>query len=494
VAAVAERPAELRPFALKPREWAAPAALVLLSLALHLRFRMHGLGEQDEARFIITTLSWREAGSFPLDTGVNLTSPLYLLYLRSALDAGLSPVALVEHLNLINVATGTAALVPLFLLFRVLTADVLTALLASLSYWFVPAFWYGNGYGMAHIPALLFLLASLVVFADAQHRSGWAFTLRSLLAVVSMSLAAGLKSDILACGLAFPALTACVGASSRRNLLVALAIPAVATASVLIVSRCFLWVPESLTASASSWSEKFPFDARALVAPEHWKITVDSLGSVFWWAAGIGLAVGLAPGHPPEVTRRLRRLVVFVIAWAVPTVLFWSLIWAHAARHLTAALCPVPLLIAVGITTLQRQPLRAILALVALIGLNYDSGPATDHPNRAGPRLFESRAQMQRLADRLSHGCEQFSENSSSRKLLLGYWAIPYCEFALLTRAVRFERTVTTSAVSWDLELWLPGRPTTTSVRVRREPPPRSIRAAPPGWFAWDAERARSVP
>jgi len=480
---------------MKRWEWRLLGALTLLSLAIHFYFRIRGFGEQDEARLGLYALDWRAHGVFATDTYLNRTSPLYLMLLGYALDHGLSPGAISHVLNLVNVLFGSLALVPMFLLFRELARDGRTAFLAVVAYWFAPAFWYGQGYGMPHIPSLAFFLTSLYAFARAltdgsrehAHPATGLEPRWLAVAAVTSALAGALKSDIVLSGLAFPALVPCLGAPTVRRLLVACALPAVGVAAALFLSHAFLPVGISTFDFAASWNQQFPFDWRALVDRRHWLITERALGSVFWVAAAAGF-VGLlrrADRSEAEIGAG-RRLVLLCVAWALPTVLFWGLIWAHAARHLAAALVPVALVTVAGWRELLGAMPRVVAAVAGMLVVNYFSAPATNHPHLAAPRLFASRDLMQALTDEFTKSGEEFARARAPRKLLLGAGAVPYCEFAVIAQARRFERRVNKPGELWDLDVASPGGP--ELVRIRRGPQPTPERADP-GWFAWNAER-----
>ena len=467
---------------LKRREWLLIAALVIVSCGIHLALRMRGFGEQDEARFGIYALAWHHTGQFPIDTYTNRTSPLYLIYMRLALASGLSPLALPSHLNFINVFAGSLALLPMVLLFRSLT-DFWSAFFAAIVYWFVPAFWIGNSYGMPHIPALALMLGSLVLYTRSLDLQGTPHRKTVALSALCMVIAAGLKSDIVLSGLAFPGVAWCARMLTRRNLLVALAIPALAVVTTIVVSRVFLPVPVSASAYAQSWRETFPFTLDTLRDKGHWTLLEGSLGGVFWRAAAVALLLCLLGKY--------RRLALVVLAWAVPPFVFWGLISANGIRHFTVALSAVAVLLVLGVKALFRLPILCAVALGLLTIFNYNSMPATDNPHTGTPRLFESHRLMQQRNSKLMESGRLFALDGATRKLLVGYWAIPYCEYAILARAERFERRVIKDGVLWEFEVWPRGASGPTFVRVRRGPQPLPERNE--GWLVWNAELGRAL-
>jgi len=472
---------------MKRWEWCLLGGLTLLALAVHTTFRIRGFGEQDEARLALYAIDWLEHGVFASDTYLNRTSPLYLLGLRFALSHGLSHADLPDAMNLVNAGFGALSVPPMFFLFRRLAGNGAHAFLGVGVYSVAPAYFYGQGYGMPHIPSLAFYLTSLACFGrwlagDPSHK------LALGAAALAISFAGALKADIALCGLAFPALVPCLTTPTPRRLLTACALPALGVAAALVLSRTCLPVATSTARFAAEWNEQFPFDLRALFDAGHGRITLYALGSVLWGAAAVALYACLARrGRSDTEVTRTRHLARLTGAWALPTVLFWGMIWAHAARHLAAALVPVALLVVVGTSSLLGAWPRTAAALFAVLVANYFSGDATSHPHRAGPRLFGSLEKMQTLTDHFMKSGVDFAEARAERKLLLGSGAVPYCEYAVIARARHFTRRITTPGTLWDLELDAAPPGTPGLVRIRRGPQATPERADP-RFFVWNAE------
>lgn len=472
---------------MKRWEWGLLGGLTLLALIVHAAFRIRGFGEQDEARLGLYAIDWLAHGVFASDTYLNRTSPLYLMGLKAALSHGLSHGGLPDALNLVNVAFGALSVPPMFFLFRTLAGDAAIAFLGIGVYSVAPAYFYGQGYGMPHIPSLACFLASLACFARSL-ASGPSQKLALAAAALASALAGALKADIVMCGLAFPALVLCLGTPTPRRLLTACALPALGVVAALVLSR--LWMPVDASAArfAADWNEQFPFDLRALLDRGHWRITIHALGSVLWGAAAVALYACLARrGRSDADILRTRRLAILTAVWTLPTVLFWGMIWAHAARHLAAALVPVALLVAVGLSSLLGAWPRTAAALAAVLIANYFSAGPTNHPHLAGPRLFGSLERMQTLTDHSMKSGRDFAEAPAARKLLLGWGAIPYCEYELVARARHFTRRVTTPGILWDIELDATPPAQTTFVRIRRGKQATPERSDP-RYFAWVAE------
>jgi hypothetical protein len=472
---------------MKRWEWGLLCGLTLLAFTLHATYRIRGFGEQDEARLGFYAIDWLSHGVFASDTYLNRTSPLYLLGLRFALSHGLSHEGLADAMNLVNVTFGAVSVLPMFLLFRRLAGDASVAFLGVGVYSVAPAYFYGQGYGMPHIPSLACFLTSLACWGRSLE-GGPSQHLALAAAALASTLAGAFKADIVLCGLAFPALVLCLGTPTPRRLLTACALPALGVAAALVLSRIWLPVEASAARFAAEWNAQFPFDLRALFDKGHTRITLHALGSVVWAAAAVALYACVARrGRSDAEVVRTRRLVLLTGVWALPTVLFWGLIWAHAARHLAAALVPVALLVAVGLSSLLGTLPRTAAALFAVLVVNYFSAAPTSHPHLAGPRLFGSLDQMQKLTDHFMKSGRDFAEARADRKLLLGTGAIPYCEFEVLSRARRYTRRITTPGTLWDLELEATPPGLTTLVRIRRglEPAPERH---DPRYFAWVAE------
>jgi hypothetical protein len=473
------------------RERGVLAALVLLSLALHYVTRIRGFGEPDEARLGIFVFTWREAGVFSTDTYLNRTSPLYLLFARFLLDHGLPRSGLPDALNVTNVVVGSLALIPMFVLFRNLARDPLLGLLGVVTYALAPTFFYGNAYGMPHIPAFACLLTSLACFAHALSREGREDAWLLALATLAMAGAAGMKSDVILCGLAFPALVPLVGPVTRKRLLTALAVPALGLGTALLLTRLALPVPVSNVEFGNAWSKQFPFNPRMLVDSAQLRVVTRSLGPVLWVAAGLALALCTARrGRATEETTRDRKLVVFALAWALPALIFWGMIDGHSLRHLTASLCPLSLLVAVGARRVTKSALQTAAALGVVLFANYFWLSPTRHAQGGTPRLLATLRGIQAENDRLRENARRFASDPSEHKLLVGGGGIPTFEHVLLEDAEHFERRVLVPGVAWDLTLRQRGRPPVeVSVRSGIDAPPQGFKTE--GVSVWHADRER---
>ncbi len=473
------------------RERVVLASLVATSLALHYATRIRGFGGPDEAPIGVFVLTWREAGVFSTDTYLNRTSPLYLLFARSLLDHGVTRAGLADALNVANVVAGALALIPMFVLFRRLALDPWTALLGVVTYGVAPTFFYGNAYGMPHIPAFAFLLTSLVCVARALEVEESLHVGFLGLATAGMACAAGMKADVLLCGLAFPALLPLLGAVTPKRVFAAFAVPALGLATALCLTRVALPVPVSNVEFGSSWSKQFPFDPSMLVDGAQLRVLERSLGPVLWTAEGLALAPGgTRRGRGLGEAARDRQLVILTLAWGLPALLFWGMIDGHSLRHLTASLCPVALLFAVGLRRVTRSPSQAAALAGLVLFANYFWLSPTRQAQGGTPRLFATLEGIQAENDRLSANAERVVSDPSEHKLLVGGIGIPTAEYALLEGADHFVRRVLVPGVAWDLTLQARGRPE-VEVNVRSGvdgPPPGSVAT---GVSVWHADRER---
>jgi hypothetical protein len=236
-----------------------------------------------------------------------------------------------------------------------------------------------------------------------------------------MACAAGMKADVLLCGLAFPALLPLLGAVTAKRLVAAFAVPALGLATALCLTRLALPVPVSNVEFGSAWSKQFPFNPLMLVDSAQLRVFERSLGPVLWTAAALSLAVCVARrGRALEETARDRQLVIFTLAWALPALLFWGMIDGHSLRHLTASLCPVALLFAVGLRRVTRSPSQAAAVAGLVLFANYFWLSPTRQAQGGTPRLFETLKGIQAENDRLSANAERLVSDPSERKLLVG--------------------------------------------------------------------------
>src|SRR6185503_5886682 len=166
-------------------------------------------GEDDAANLVNDAIFWRFSGAPALDLmDYRLrTSPLYIHALERALRLGMPVAALPWAMTLTSIIASAAVLVTSYFLFRSLAgrsaAAVATGLLAL-----TPGMWLGATYGMAHIPGLAFMMASLLLVSyvlDDDPRTV-VFWGRLAAAVACAFVGLGFKADLILMGGAFPGL------------------------------------------------------------------------------------------------------------------------------------------------------------------------------------------------------------------------------------------------------------------------------------------------
>jgi hypothetical protein len=416
----------------RPRyEWLMLAGLVAASLLLHGMSIIEGFGEPDTARYGVLAEEWHTTGKIHSYSYHLRTSPLYLHGLKLLLDAGLPLTAVPAVLNWLNLIVGSLLLIPLYLLWRDLihsTAAFLGCVLFSVT----PAFWLANIYGAPHLPAFASFVTSLWLLAGWARRGGGLASGR-LIGVMGLAvLTVLLKADLILCFGAYLGLLWCLGALGRRNVAWSLALPVVCLVAVVLYARLITADIPALTASAGEWENTFPFTLEALTDKYNRMVPVRSVGIMLCAGAAVSLVVCL-------IRRRHLKLLLFVMFWALPLLLFWSLKMGNSARHMMAAFCPLMFVTAVtALDTMERPLLRWPVVLAVLIVnyfLTYDGGTISPTANLV---------RLNQIAKNFAYVRHTFARAFADlvdvdNKLYAGITTIAYVEYEAFVRADSYQ-------------------------------------------------------
>jgi hypothetical protein len=401
-----------------------------LSLLLHGLSVVQGFGEPDAARFTVLAEEWQQTGKIHTYSYHIRTSPMYIHSLKVLLDLGVPLKIMPALLNWLSVLVGSMMLIPLYLLWRNLTRpsiSFLGCLLFSLS----PAFWLANIYGMAHLPSFALFILSLLLLAvwveGKEHSKNVILWTAVLLAILSVCL----KADLILCFGAYLGLVLCLKAASKRNILIALAIPLVSLLGVVLYAKFLPATSPILTASVSEWKTSFPFTFESLKDPVNRMIPVRSTGLFLFGASLAGAGYCL-------IRRRHRLLLVFALSWALPLLLFWSLKMGNSARHMMAGFCPLMFLAAVMAgEVLKNSWARWAVVLVILAGNYFSSSDGgTDSPTAELHRLKNIVNEFTQMRHPIAQAFVEV--DGVENKVYAGSTTIPYVEFEAFVYAESF--------------------------------------------------------
>ncbi len=403
-----------------------PAILSLGFLAMTLPLRYNGFGEADAPRLANDAILWRTTGAIPATSYLPRTSPAYLLALRLLLEAGLPPARLPWAMNLAAPFFGAGViLLASLLLQRLLPGGTWAWGAGALA--LSPAMFDESLYGMPHMPALLLFLAALLcldLWTEAGRSYGWFAG-----AGVSLAGAAWMKADILlACG-AFPALLLLRKAHAKHW----------AEAGPFL-GACALWIlaaPQLLHLEAPS-AGRFAQGALAGTWKVHPRNLAQHHNRDIVRAFGVGASLAIGAGAFVVLRRDKRRLALFLAAWGLPPLLFWSMVNGNSARHVFAAFVPGCALAGLAIGTLPRRWIAAAGA-TALLANTFALRPEGTASSPSG-RLFAYRCHRARSIERIHHAARESAREAvlgSPGRLVLGAWSLPYMMFETLAPARR---------------------------------------------------------
>jgi hypothetical protein len=408
----------------------------LLSIAVHHRYTVTGLGETDAARLARDSISWHLRGYMTGDSGsyTQRTSLLYLQLEKVLLDHGLSIGGLPRAMNWLSTVLGTACSVALYALFRALT-EPRKALAATLIHALTPGFWLGNIYGMPTVPGLCFFVLALLAFLHASHSSGLGslgFWILSLASFLGLFVALGFKADLaLSCG-AFLAVALARPGRRIPLTLAAAAIVGGATAGIVLYRRLIVTgSPGANTASfLKEWNEHFPFRANALLTDANNTTIVRCAGGVLFSVIVLALIHGLVSGGA------LRRGVLLAALWGLPPILFWGFQFDNSARHNVPAFPPLVLCATLFLFhSVGDQPRRAAALIALLMSASYLSNTWGNGSIVPQSNLLALSEKVEALTQGFHEKARELSADPSPKRLVLYSSEDPYLLFEVMARA-----------------------------------------------------------
>ncbi|HEY2408473.1 MAG TPA: hypothetical protein VGI10_20850 [Polyangiaceae bacterium] len=416
-------------------EWAWVALGALVAFVVYASCRLPGFGEQDSARLAEDSVLWHFARSVAIDDfDYRLrTSPLYIHFIKVALDVGLPIRRVPALMNWFGAFMSGVCLAGLYYLFKVFSERALAATAVALCA-LTPGFWVCSIYGIPTIPGLTLWVLSALAFARACTLERWRdpkFTAFVILSGLLGFLALSLKADLILCSGLFLALA--LKQRGRRLFLMATAAATVTTAlgASLLYTHAISSTHsafghesqrQSLSDFSSGWSTRFPFDVDYLLNANNSATITHAAGSVLFATMAVAVLSGLLAGGKSAQIARAATLA------AVPTILFWGLKSGNSARHNVPAL---PLLVLAAcnlffVATGSAARARLLVALVLLFSCLDTTGRGSVVPP-ANLQLLTQ--QLHTSSHQLHQSARDFLRQPGPRKALIEGYLSAYDEF-----------------------------------------------------------------
>jgi len=291
---------------------------VLVSLLIHALFILKGFGEPDSCRLAILASDWHATGYIQAWHDSVRTGPLYVHLLKLLLDAGLPLHVIPALMNWTSVILGSCLLFPMFFLWKLLSSSKV-ATVACIIQSFVPAFWLGNIYGMSHLPALFYLLNSVLYFLVAINANkGVKYWVFMLAACICGIIAVCLKADIILYYGIFLGIVIFKRNYTMKNIIFCVVLPCLAITIVIYYSKII--APKLIATSnfASNWTEHFPLTLKAITNLQNAVVPVVSVG-IWMFLFFLGWIIYAS------FYREHRQFLYLALWWALPPCLFWCL-------------------------------------------------------------------------------------------------------------------------------------------------------------------------
>lgn len=307
-------------------------ALLVVNLSAHAALLItDGFGESDAARVANDCIKAAYSGGFHNLEYTMYSSPLYNDVLRFLFSIGaISISGFPRWMALASLVSSAAVTVALFMFVFRLTGSVPPALGAALILQLMPVFWFNSVYGFAPMVALAFFMPSLVLFQSAL--AGPSSKQRSMLlaaAAILYGLAVLTKVDIFLASAVY-GLPVWRSDRSLRTKVVWIALLAAFSGLVYLLFNQYAEglerTPRFSAFDLGRFNSRWPLQFENLFSWRNFRITTKAVG-----AASIPTAVAgwLLIGW----RQQWRSALFWLVAAAMPLVLFWGMRPANSARH-----------------------------------------------------------------------------------------------------------------------------------------------------------------
>jgi hypothetical protein len=344
---------------------------------------------------------------------------------------------LARFMNSLSLALGTACALALYALFRQFSAPRYAAL-AIVMYSMTPGFWLGNVYGMPTVPALCGFALSVLWFVRAcrlQKLLGVWLPILMLASFACLFWAVSFKADLVLCTGVFVVLALSTRGRRLRMLgLATLVVMGAVFANNRYVHRVLTPLsdaPQSTPAFLKDWSTQFPFKLSALLDPANNQTIVHCVGGLLFSVLVISVLVGLVQGKRP------RQEAATALAWAVPPLLFWGLLFGNNARHSVFGIAPLFLVAArfVFRAVDERTGRAAVLGLL-LMGLSYWSDTKGHGPVAPASNLLSCAEKLEEITQGYHRNGERIALTDAPKRAVVGASIlVPYLDFEVFATA-----------------------------------------------------------
>ena len=343
-------------FAHRRADWIAVILVAGVVALIRIPFRFEWLGEQDQARFLVSSIAFRYEG---LDI-----FPKYFLYTSPLAVSGFALIArvfgndsLLAISNNVGVVAGIMTAVMVYFLSRTFSVGRLWSASIAVGSSLVPGVFMTALYGYPSVYALPFGIAAAAAVSRGVVCERVSTKLRwFVVATVAYAILMALKIDFALLGSSLLAVAVVHRRVTYVNVLLLLAVAVTALGMVLVCSSGLL---------SSLWRDAAHFGVR--FNERHGPLTqVDTGLGTLWLSTGIGTLILLMLAFLNTFVREgVREGLRMVLAWLIavgPIWVFWGSILPVSTRHAM----PGSLFTAVflGLIVARRFPTRRAVAFV----------------------------------------------------------------------------------------------------------------------------------
>jgi len=458
-------------------------AAVFISLLIHGFFIIDGFGESDAARMAIQAAGWHHMGEISILSYSVRTSPLYLHFIKTALDMGFPIQKVPDLLNWTNVILGSLTLIPMYYLWKKLS-NPYAAALSCLFFSITPTYWNANVAGMPHLPSFSFFITSLLFFSTAADKTGWKRSLGFTASAISGVLAVELKADILLCFGAYLTI-ALIKKRTLLNISLSMLIPFLSFLAVKFHTNCIAPNLPAASDFAANWFLRWPIvlHRNDLIIP------VISMGAVFFSLISLGIFYSL-------IFQKYLPILLLCFIWGLPAILFWSLREGNSIRHMMVSFSILIFFLAVVLVDIMSSPKKILIFGILAVFANYFISPSPADLKSLRGRLLKNTISLQSRVHQMHTAGREFAELADSRKIIAGSESVPYVIWESIIRARIINITWNNKEGIWgkDLEVQLELADNSRQViRVENIAEKPAKVTAKPGWKTWTCEKEVTI-
>jgi len=413
--------------------------LLIIAAFTRIPFAIHGFGESDSARILITAIDsvkYNVLREYQTDVVPGYTA--IVTYLLRIFGNDYNAVML--SMNYLNVFLGICIVIPSYYYIYSITKNGIVSFYTTLMFIFAPAVWQASTYGFPSLISLFFLTTSLWSFAsfyDTESKRRYIWLAVSLCCIFLLFI---IKADILLNIGAFLG-TATIKGNGRKNALFALIFIAASCLGCLLLRGLLFGVSDSAQSGSINGVLSYITLFKHVKGQSYYTTHFQPI----LYGTGIATIIVFILSIVPNYIHNKKYLLLCVL-WIGPPTIFWSLLSENTARHNMASVLPEVLLVVLVVSLIASKvsAKKYILSgsiLMLIAASIFTTKPSTNFISPSGNIIKSSKMYTDQSA-RFATNIENLLILQKSKICFLGGWENPFVIYEILknSKSYRVER------------------------------------------------------